>query len=67
MRGGHNLHTGHARLRLNNGLDFFGADQETTKPQRVADPRLKDEAQICEMSEVAGPKNAIGIDRSRRR
>ena len=65
--GGHDLHAGHARLRLNNGLDFLRADQETTKPHRVADPRLKDEAQICKASEVAGPKHAIGIDRSRRR
>ena len=67
MGGGHDLYAGHAGLRLNNGLDFLGADQETTKPHRVADPRLKDEAQICEMSEVAGPKHAICIDRSCRR
>jgi len=65
--GGYDLHGGHAGLRLNNGLDFPGADQETTDPHRVADPRLKDEAQICKVSEVAGPKHAICIDRSCRR
>jgi hypothetical protein len=52
---------------LNDGLDFLRTDQETAKPHRVADPGLKDEARLCNVSEIAGPENAIGIDRPRRR
>ena len=64
-RGGYDLNAGHAWLSLNNGLDFLGADQETAQPHRVTDPRLKNEALICKVSEVAGPKRAFGIDCSR--
>src|SRR6516225_4387710 len=63
--GRHDLHAGDARLRLNNGLDFLGADQESAKPHRVADPRLVDETDICKVGEITDPEHAVGINRPR--
>src|SRR5262245_46453454 len=58
-----NLYGRHARVRLNDSLDFLGADQKATETHGVANSRFIHEVPAGQAGEITGAEHAVRVER----